>query len=76
MTTRFPSVPLADDPELAEHALWNGEIASDAEERFSAEDAFVAWARREGILDTLGGDRYCDMSAAFQAGYQAGKAAS
>jgi hypothetical protein len=29
--TRFPSVPLADDPELAEHALWNDEIAEDLE---------------------------------------------
>jgi hypothetical protein len=29
---RFPSVPLADDPELAEHALWNDEIAEDLEE--------------------------------------------
>jgi hypothetical protein len=28
---RFPSVPLADDPELAEHALWNDEIAEDLE---------------------------------------------
>jgi DNA-directed RNA polymerase specialized sigma24 family protein len=32
MTTRFMSVPLADDPELAEHALWNEEIAGDLEE--------------------------------------------
>jgi hypothetical protein len=29
MSTRFPSVPLADDPELTEHALWNDEIAAD-----------------------------------------------
>jgi DNA-directed RNA polymerase specialized sigma24 family protein len=29
---RYPSVPLADDPELAEHALWNEEIADDLEE--------------------------------------------
>lgn len=28
---RFPSVPRADDPELAERALWNAEIAADAE---------------------------------------------
>lgn len=28
---RFASVPLADDPELAGHALWNDEIAEDLE---------------------------------------------
>jgi hypothetical protein len=31
--TRFPSVPVADDPELAEHALWNDEIAEDLEKQ-------------------------------------------
>lgn len=30
---RNPSVPLADDPELAEHALWNDEIAEDLEQQ-------------------------------------------
>jgi len=37
-TPRFPSVPLADDPELAEHAEWNQEIADDLE----------AWSQKFG----------------------------
>lgn len=32
LAIRYPSVPLADDPELAGHALWNEEIAEDLEE--------------------------------------------
>lgn len=73
MSARFPSVPLADDPELAEHALWSDEIAADLEEMCAPQEAFAAWARREGIWDSLNGDRYCDMAVAFQAGYQAGQ---
>jgi hypothetical protein len=30
-SVRFPSVPQADDPELAGYALWNDEIAEDLE---------------------------------------------
>jgi hypothetical protein len=33
------SVPRADDPELAEHALWNDMIAADAEEMALAFEA-------------------------------------
>lgn len=43
---RFPSVPLADDPDLAERALWNDEIVADLE-RMAEAGLFVV--KRPGM---------------------------
>jgi hypothetical protein len=41
---RFPSVPQADDPELAEHALWNDEIADHLSAMHDNDEAANRWA--------------------------------
>ena len=53
MTTRFPSVPLADDPELAGHALWNDEIAADLEEQVETWNLAALIERAGNLRDGL-----------------------
>jgi hypothetical protein len=58
--TRFPSVPLADDPVLAGHALWNDEIAEDLELMQDARPAMPKRVRECPCgLVTCFGDRGC-----------------
>jgi hypothetical protein len=45
------SVPRADDPELAEHALWNDTIAADAEKGAERDEVAEAALRAAGYRD-------------------------
>lgn len=45
---RFPSVPLAEDPDPAEHALWNDEVAAHLE-RMAEADLFAI--KRPGMTE-------------------------
>lgn len=51
--TRFPSVPLADDPELGERALWNDEIAEDLARQVEAWNLAALIERAGNLRDGL-----------------------